>query len=143
MKFHLLGDGTKIAIEIIDRKYLDASDFWDGNWINSKINIEIPGYLARFNANLRTDELMTFLNQLKRMDNQMKGKAILENIEDFISLKGEMNGLGNITWTGETCYPLGTGAILNFEFESDQSFLRNLTKELEEILDRFPVIGKP
>ena len=55
----------------------------------------------------------------------------------------EMDKLGKIIWTAETCYPAGYGAVLKFEFESDQSFLIGLIKELETILTAFPVIGKP
>ncbi|WP_429821964.1 WapI family immunity protein [Domibacillus aminovorans] len=42
-----------------------------------------------------------------------------------------------------TCYPSGYGAVLRFEFESDQSYLKDLIKELDAILAIFPVIGKP
>lgn len=54
-----------------------------------------------------------------------------------------MDKLGNIMWTGETCYPAGYGAVLTFEFASDQTFLNTLIKELDEILTVFPVVGKP
>ena len=54
-----------------------------------------------------------------------------------------MDKLGKIMWTAETCYPAGYGAVLKFEFESDQSFLNELIKELDDILATFPVIGRP
>ncbi|MDI2586939.1 hypothetical protein OR571_07430 [Psychrobacillus sp. NEAU-3TGS] len=54
-----------------------------------------------------------------------------------------MGKLGNIEWSGETCYPVGTGAVLSFEFMSNQSFLKDLIKDLEDITDVYPVIGKP
>ncbi len=54
-----------------------------------------------------------------------------------------MNYSGQIMWSGETCYPAGYGAVLKFEFKSDQSYLKRLIKELDDILTVFPVIGKP
>jgi hypothetical protein len=65
------------------------------------------------------------------------------NMETFIQIEGEMDKLGKIMWIAETCYPAGYGAVLKFEFESDQSYLNNLIKELEEILTSYPVIGTP
>ena len=111
----------KFVIKVIGRQHPDATDYWDGNWIGSIINIEIPGYSVKFPANLRTDELLSFMEELKNLDETLKEKASLKSMEDFIMLEGEVDLTGKVMWTGETCYPLGTGAIL----------------------EEFPVIGKP
>jgi hypothetical protein len=143
MKFHLLGEETIIEIDVFYRDYPNSSDYWDGNWVTSKINIKIPGYLVNFDANLRTDELRDFANEIKLMSKLLKGKATLKNLDNYLHIECEMDKLGKIIWTAETCYPAGYGAVLKFEFESDQSFLIGLIKELETILTAFPVIGKP
>ena len=143
MKFRLLGDDTIIELDVLYRNYPDSSDYWDVNWITSKINIKIPGYHVNFDANLRTDELKDFVNEIKLMTKHLKGKATLSNMETFIQIEGEMDKLGKIMWIAETCYPAGYGAVLKFEFESDQSFLNILIRELEEILTSYPVIGTP
>ncbi len=54
-----------------------------------------------------------------------------------------MNKMGQLLWSGQTCYPVGNGAVLKFEFKSDQSYLQRLVKEVEDILLVFPVIGNP
>ena len=143
MKFHLLGEETTIEIDVLYRNYPNSSDYWDGNWVTSKINIKIPGYLVNFDADLRIDELRDFANEIKLMSKLLKGKAILNNLDNYLHIECEMDKLGKIIWTAETCYPSGYGAVLKFEFESDQSFLIGLIKELENILTAFPVIGKP
>ena len=53
-------EDEKVEIQIVSRNYPNSSDYWDGNWNVSKINAEILGYLVRFNADLRTDELRDF-----------------------------------------------------------------------------------
>ena len=143
MKFYLLGEETTIEIDVLYRNYPNSSDYWDGNWVTSNINIKIPGYLVNFGANLRTDELRDFTNEIKLMSKLLKGKANLKNLENYLHIECEMDKLGKIIWTVETCFPAGYGAVLKFEFESDQSFLIRLIKELETILTAFPVIGKP
>ncbi|WP_165996194.1 hypothetical protein [Bacillus sp. Cs-700] len=143
MEFKLLGDETNIVIKVIGRQHPDATDYWDGNWIFSIINIEIPGYSVEFPASLRTDEIFSFMEELKNLDETLKGKASFKNMEDFIVLEAEVDLTGKVMWTGETCYPLGTGAVLKFDFESDQSYLKYIIKELKAILEEIPVIGKP
>ena len=143
MKFHILGDETKIEIEVISRSHPTFNDYWDGNWVTSTIQIEIPGYKAHFNADLRTDELRDFVNELKIMDKKLKGKASLINLDGYLELEGELDKKGRVSWTVETCYPSGIGAVLKFDFCSDQSYLKGLIKEIESILSVYPVLGKP
>jgi hypothetical protein len=143
MNFHLLGSETKIEVEILGRNYPNSIEYWDVNWASSKIKIDIPGYSVRFIANLRTDELSSFVTELKLMNQNLKGKATLDNMDGYLQFECVIDKLGNINWSGETCYPAGYGAVLTFEFESDQSYLEKLIKELEYIQVAFPVIGKP
>ncbi|AQQ53288.1 WapI family immunity protein [Planococcus lenghuensis] len=142
MKIHLLGKEAAIQIEVVSRIYPNSLDYWDGNWIVTRISIEIPGYSVQFSANLRTDELRDFVKKLKVMNKKLKGKASLENIDGFIDIKCEINLLGKIYWEVETCYPAGTGAVLHFNFESDQMYLENLIKELDEVIIAFPILGE-
>jgi hypothetical protein len=143
VKFYISGDDTKIEIEVICRSHPTFTDYWDGNWITSTIQIEIPGYNAHFNADLRTDELRDFINELRIMDEKLKGKASLINLDGYIEIEGEIDKKGRATWIVETCYPSGIGAVLKFDFSSDQTYLKGLIKEIESILSVFPVLGKP
>ncbi|KGR76261.1 WapI family immunity protein [Ureibacillus sinduriensis] len=144
MKFHLLGDDfEKVEIEVVTRSHPNTTDYWDINWIDSKISVEIPGYVVQFHAALRTDEISDFLQGLKLMYSNLRGKAALNNLDNAIFFECEMDHLGKLKWLGETCYPAGYGALLKFEFSSDQSYLKKLIKELEAILSAFPVIGNP
>jgi hypothetical protein len=143
MKFHLLGEKTKVEIDVIGREYPNSSDYWDGNWVVSNVKVEIPGYNVNFNASLRTDDIRDFVNDLKLMSRNLSGKATLKNLDSFIHFEGEMDKLGHIEWSGETCYPAGSGAVLTFEFVSNQSYLDVLIKELEDITYVYPVIGNP
>ena len=81
LKFHLLGEETKIEIDVLYWNYPNSSDYWDRNWVTSKVNINIPGFLVNFNADLRTDEIRDFTNQIKIMSKLLKGKACLKNLD--------------------------------------------------------------
>lgn len=143
MKFHLYGNETTIQIDVLNRNFPNSNDYWDGNWVTSNVNMEIPGYCVSFVADLRTDELRDFLNELQTMNTTLKGKTILKNLDSFLHFEAEIDKLGKVKWSIETQYLSGYGAILNFQFKSDQSYLPKLIKELEDILLIYPVIGKP
>lgn len=144
VKLFLFGEETeRVEIEILTRTHPTSLDFWDGNWIDSNIKVVIPGYSVHFPAHLRTDELRDFLYELKSMNRTLKGSAVLNNLDHYIHIESEINNLGHINWKGETCYPAGYGARLNFEFQSNQSYLHKIIKELEAILEIYPVIGIP
>ena len=64
MNFHLLGEeNERVVMEVLSRKYPNSADYWDVNWIDSKINVEITGYLVQFYADLRTDDVRDFVDE--------------------------------------------------------------------------------
>lgn len=143
MNIHLLGEQEQTKITIVKRSYSASVDFWDANWLDTEITIKIPGYSAHFDAQLRTDEFRDFYKQLKNMNDKRKGKAELTSMEGVIEVQCRTNLLGQIAWQAKTQYPVGTGAVLTFEFASDQSYLPLLLRELENLLARYPVVGTP
>ncbi|WP_211655442.1 WapI family immunity protein [Planococcus alpniumensis] len=143
MKVHILGEQAETQIEVLKRSYPKSVDFWDANWLDTMIIIKIPGYSAHFDAQLRADEFRDFHKQLKEMNKRLKRKVELTSMEGVIDVQGRINLLGRIVWKVETQYPVGTGAVLTFEFDSDQSFVPPLLKELEGVLTNYPVIGTP
>lgn len=142
MKFHLYGENTLVEIDVLSREYPASTSYWDGNWVQSNVKVEIPGYTANFYASLRTDEIESFLNELRLMYQNLSGTANLRNMDEVIHFECKMNKRGTIHWAGKTCYPAGSGAELHFEFVSDQSYLIELIRELEEIIVIHPIIGK-
>lgn len=142
MNFHILGEDTKIGIAVFTQSYPDSSDYWDGNWLNAKIECEIPGFAAKFGFQLRSDEIKDFTDQLKVMAHQQKGKAALYNLDGYVEIEGTMDGR-NVLWKAALCYPAGNGASLKFDFRSDQSDLFQTIKELDGVLSIFPVVGTP
>jgi hypothetical protein len=141
VNFYIEGNETKIAIEVLTQSYPESTDYWEGNWLNAIIESEIPGFVAKFGFQLRTDEIKDFADQLKAMDQQLKGKAALYNLDGYIEIVGTMEESGIVGWSAKLCYPAGNGATLRFEFQSDQTHLQQLIQELDGIISVFPVIG--
>ena len=67
----------------------------------------------------------------------------MNSMEGAIEVCCKMNGFGQLSWQVKTQYPVGTGAVLDYEFTSDQSFLPPLIKELTDVLENYQVLGNP
>lgn len=139
-KLDILGSETKVEIKIFERLYPESIGSWERDWVKSAISVEIPGYSANFLADLRTEEFKEFRDQLAAMNQELEGTGSLISLENAIEAKAVMDSLGGIYWEVSTCYPIGTGAVLTFGFDSDQSYLYQLVKELDEVLKEFPVL---
>jgi len=143
MKFTLLGENQeKVEIYIMKRKYTEALNDWDLNWVESEIIVNIAGYSARFPADLRTDELKDFVDGLNKMNKSLKGKAELINIDTYIDIECNVTPFGQLNWSVKTTYPAVEGAELTFGFQSDQSYLKPLISQIEDVLSVYPVIGQ-
>lgn len=141
-KITILGEDGKVEIAVLGRRFPEEAGTWEGDWVHSTISLEIPGYSAHFETDLRTNEFSDFLKQLKAMDAELKGTAAMEPLESTVKITGVVHSLGEVSWDVETCYPLGTGAVLKFTLGADQSYLPGLIKELNELLEEFPVLEK-
>lgn len=141
-KITILGEDGKLDIMVLERCFPEEAGTWEGDWVRSTVSLEIPGYSAYFEADLRMDEFSEFLQQVQTMHRDLKGTAALMPLEKTVEIIGEIHSLGGISWDVETCYPLGSGTILQFTLGADQSYLPALIKELNELLEEFPVLEK-
>lgn len=140
MEFSIKGENVLFKIEVEGRAYPEILNYWDINWLICNINIKIPGYIAEFSTYIRTDEFRSFYDEMKRMRDNLSGSAKLITMENGILIESKIDKLGHIEWQVETQYPEGTGATLNFDFVSNQSYLNEMLIELGEIIKDFPVL---
>lgn len=141
-RVNILGEDAKIEIEVLERCHPEAIGSWEGDWVKTTITVEIPGYSAFFQADLRTEEFKDFHDQLATMNSKLERTAMLMSIENAIAAKAVLNSQGSIFWEVATRFPVGEGTLLTFEFGSDQSYLTQLIKELDEVLTEFPVLER-
>lgn len=141
-KITILGEDGKLDIVVLERSFPEEAGTWGGDWVRSTVSLEIPGYSACFEADLRTEEFSGFLQQIETMHRELKGTAALVPLEKTVEIIGKIHSLGGISWDVETCYPLGSGTILQFTLGADQSYLPALIKESNKLLEEFPVLEK-
>ena len=140
MEFSIKGENVLIKIGVLGRAYPEILDYWDINWLICTIYIKVPGYIAEFSTYIRTDEFRLFYDEMKRVYDNLSGTARLTTMENGLLIQSKIDKLGHVEWKVETQYPEGTGATLNFDFVSNQSYLNETLSELVDIINNFPVL---
>lgn len=135
-------DSEHVTIEVIDRGYPTASDYWDGNWLRTMLTIAVGAWRATYPADLRTDEFERFQYQLRTLDADLTGEAVFTSMDGFLDLRLIGDGLGHIRVEGMAQDSADNPSCLEFALPPiDQTYLPALIDSLTTILEKYPVIG--
>lgn len=135
-------DAEHLSITVLGREYAGADYYWDGNWVVVAISVVVGGFTGQVRASLRMDEIHRFNEGLKSLHQNLSGAAVLESMEDWITLKIAAGPRGQITVSGELTDGAGAGNVLTFKLaEVDQTYLANWVSSLNDIEREYPVIG--
>lgn len=133
----VLGDSGKLEINILGRNNPDSLDFWDGNWVNSEIKIDVPGFNAFYKTNLRLDDISRFYQALIKLKNGTSKEAEFTTLEESLYLHFLVEKTGSITCNGKAKNNLGS--TLNFILGTDLSTLDNFVREIDAALKSYPL----
>jgi hypothetical protein len=132
-----------ITIRVLGRAYPDADDFGDGNWLSTFIDFAVGQFRGTVAASLRADEFRSFHRALKELDASLRGEALLESMEEWISLRIAVTSSGRLEIAGRLTDRPGSGNQLMFEIGGlDQSYLPAILTDLEGLLARYPVLDE-
>lgn len=138
----ILGKETSEYLQILldNFAYPDSTDFWDGNWINTKIELNVGGFTGDYSAQLRNVVFLDFKNGLERLHDKLDGYADFNCPEEYLQIKIKGDGLGHFS---ADCVandnPGIYGHELKFSIDFDQTEIRSLTKMIDDILTEFPI----
>jgi hypothetical protein len=130
-----------LSLWVDGRQFENAEDYWDGNWLN--IRAEVEAHHARVKAQgsfLRIDEFQGFRDELATLYRELKGVAKLEPLEPDLSIEVTAQARGVIV-AEIRLTPDHLTQSHRFEFEIDQSYLPAVIREIDQLLDKFPVRG--
>ena len=54
-----------LLVEALARSHPHRYDFWDGNWLDTKISVNAGAFTGHYDASLRSDEFARFLSSLR------------------------------------------------------------------------------
>ncbi|WP_020644706.1 WapI family immunity protein [Amycolatopsis balhimycina] len=136
--------GDRVVITVVGRMHIGATDFWDGNWLFSPVDVAVGGFTARVPAGLRAEELRGFREELSKAYDDFGGVARLKSMEDWLDLTVTVAKSGQVEVEGLAIDGHGTGNKLSFRVgDLDQSELPGILDALSAIEAEYPVVGKP
>lgn len=136
-------EGEHVELTFIGRSHPEAADFWDGNWLGTRVTARAGGFRALFEADLRVEEIQAFHDALVTMQRTLSGEADFLTLEQQVALTFSINRTGQIAVTGTLSDQPGVGNQLLLSFEIDQTFLHDIVMQFERVVEAFPPIGDP
>lgn len=128
-------------MDVLKYELPDATDYWDGNWVTTRIHIKAGAFTANYEASLRNVEIATFAHQLPRLHGE-PGTATLASLELWLTLTMERTDTGKVHMSGIAMNPSRQGTELAFDLpDIDQSFLPAIKEQFDAVLQEFPVRG--
>jgi hypothetical protein len=138
------GDGGRLVVRVHGRMYPKATDYWDGNWLTTKIIVDVGAFHAEIGAGLHMDELHRFREELDELYRTLSGSAQLKSMEEWIDLLVKVDNFGHIAVDGQVRDRAGEGNRLLFKIIGlDQTDLPALLEGLAAVEAAYPVLGHP
>lgn len=134
------GSRSPVVVDVLGRSYPHADNADDADWLNAIVRIDTQGFSARFSAYIGMSDVMSLRAQTSKADKKLKGSIKFEPLEPHLKFTGTFDPLGHLEWDVFAQHPVGDGATLEFNFESDQTMLRPLVAELDEIIEALSLI---
>ena len=122
------------------------TDYYDGNWLSTEIHISsgaFTGHITDDDVSLRTTEFKSFLTQIEPLYESLKGTAEYASLVGLFEFRIQGDGLGHFTAEGFVIDNHREGNKLNFSIHFDQTSVPQTISSLKELLEKYPVVGKP
>ncbi|MBI3351261.1 MAG: hypothetical protein HY036_01640 [Nitrospirae bacterium] len=132
-----------LLIHPVRRSDPKSKKFWEGNWLITNVEMKAGSFAGKIVASLRTDEFYRFYQELSSLYITIPGKASFLSMEDWLEIRIKGDGKGNFTADCDAKDQSGAGSFLKFRLQLDYTHIPDILSGLEEILKKFPVIGKP
>jgi hypothetical protein len=138
----LIGDiaTQHVLIRPLARSQPGLFDVRDGNWIDCEVALSAGGFQGSFRADLRSEEFVTFLEEVQTFAQNLDGSATLSTMEGQIAIALSGDGKGRVRVSGEAVDDARAGNRLQFSFDLGDTSLQSVCESLESLLAAFPVL---
>ena len=135
----LTGDLGKLEISVLRRSNSETDDYWDGNWLESRIEVDVRGINVLYSANLRVDDFQRFYESLKALKNGTTKESEFTTMEEGLYLHFQVEYNGSVNCKGKA--NTESGDSLDFKLQTDLGALDRFLGELGVTLKSYPLVG--
>ena len=119
------------------RQFPEASDYWDGNWVNVTVHCGAQGAdVWATGPIIHLPEVRTWADE--RMYQTLSSEASLDCMEPELSIELRAEELGQISMR-VSITPNHLTQQHTFQFEGDQSYLADLVDDCRKTLRQYPI----
>lgn len=140
MKVKIGGHRDHVSIEVFGYENMHAKNLDDANWLSSYVAINVSAFSGEYEASFNTTDFVDFLNQLTAILQAGVGRACFEVLEDTLQINIDLDTNGKVRIDGFARTLDALRTVLSFEFDSDQSYVRQMCSELASISRAFPPV---
>jgi len=137
--FELKCDGDSIKITPVEFIIYDSETSWDKNWIKTKIEIKAGVFTGTYRGEFMTHDFVAFKKELKNLYINLDSSAKFEGLEGYLKIDIKGDGLGHLNAICVANDAPGYGNKLTSYFYFDQTYIPHLLKQLDKIIEYFPV----
>lgn len=137
-----ISDREHVVVQPRRRKSPGPEDFYDGNWVDAAIHIGAGGFQGQVESVLRSEEFVSFRDQLRPLHATLTGRATFDTCEGWLRIQVEGDGKGHFHAECEATDRPGTGNRLVFKIDFDQTEVPEILRGLDAICDAIPVVGR-
>lgn len=131
-----------LQIWIHGRQFPDKEDYWDGNWLNTTVHCGARGSTVWASGSIiHLSELHRWLISARELNNTLKGEANLECMEPELSVCIKSSSHSHLEMEVNIT-PNHLEQEHKYHFEIDQSYLPQLIRQCNGVLESNPIRGE-
>lgn len=132
---HLGGDEAEyVRLHMRAHAHSASSVFWEGNPHACDVEVSVGPFRAKIESEIHGVDLAQFLKSVQRLYDWLGDEAVLETLEQWLTLRLIGDGRGGILVQGRLVDPMSRGNSLEFELSVDQTYLPPLITQLQAAL---------
>jgi hypothetical protein len=129
-----------VTVRVLHYERPGISDPCDANWLRCVLESRLGPFSGGLSVSFETYDFVRFSSAIDELDRNITGSAEFTCSEDHLRLTLVGDKTGHVRVSGEIRAGNGTSTIMCFEFETDQTFITKLSRELRMICQLFPVL---
>jgi hypothetical protein len=135
-------DHEVLAIRVLSRAGHDSPvpDYWENNWLSCQVEVRAGGFHAEVSCYFLTEDFPRLRDEIRDVYSDRATDAEFTTLEGQLEFRVTRNARGRIELFGHLS-ELGNGNRLLFLLRFDQSYLPAIIRDLERLIECFPVIG--
>ncbi len=135
-------DDGESQLAIVSYGYAYPGDLggWDADWHVNRLTCRVPGFRSEIRETMVLgSELEQHWREMQEFDALARATVAFEPLEPYYQLGFRLTSQKKVLVQGWIQYPAGWGSQLEFEFETNLTYVAEYIRGLNHILRTYPV----